>query len=397
MSANPFSLLLNNLGAGINSLLNALPDQVYLKDAQSRFVFVNSATTRLLKLPAAELIGKTDYDLFPRGLADQFFAEEQTLLTSGQPLVNREACITGPAGELRWEVTTKVALRDDAGQIVGLLGINHNITERRQAQEQLNQLNADLARGQVELLAIYEHLKQTQAQIIQAEKLESIGRLAAGIAHEVRNPLATLLMGIGFLEGSLPANLPTTGTVLGDMRDAVNRADAIICELLDFSSPRQLELTDEDVSALADRALLLVRHEVGHHQIEIVREYAPGLPAQRVDRIRIEQVFVNLFMNACHAMPAGGRLTVRTLLERNGVAVAEVRDTGRGIAPEYLGKAFDPFFTTKPAGIGSGMGLAVAKSIMTRHGGDLTLANQPAGGVCARLIFHNNKEVVNGT
>ena len=397
MSANTFSLVLNNLGAGIHSLLNALPDQVYLKDAQSRFVFVNTATTRLLKLPAADLIGKTDFDLFPRGLAEQFFAEEKALLTSGQPLVNREACLTGPAGEVRWEVTTKVALRDDAGQIVGLLGSNHDITERRQAQEHLNQLNTDLARSQVELLAIYEHLKQTQAQVIQAEKLESIGRLAAGIAHEVRNPLATLLMGIGFLEESGPANLPITGTVLGDMRDAVNRADAIICELLDFSSPRQLELTDEDVSALADRALLLVRHEVGHHQIEIVRAYTPGLPAQRVDRIRIEQVFVNLFMNACHAMPAGGRLTVQTLRERNGAVVVEVSDTGRGIAPEYLGKAFDPFFTTKPAGIGSGMGLAVAKSIMTRHGSDLTLANQPAGGVCARLIFHNNKEAVNGT
>ena len=397
MSMNPFSMLLKGPGYGVHSLLNALPDQVYVKDAQSRFVFVNTATAQYLKRPATELIGKTDHDLFHRSLADEFLAEEKGLLTSGLSLVNREVCITDPAVKPRWELTTKVALRDDTGKIVGLIGINRDITARKLAQEQLQQLNTDLARSQVELLEIYEHLKQTQTQLIQSEKLETIGRLAAGIAHEVRNPLATLLMGIGFLEDSLPPNTPVTDVVLNDMRDAVHRADAIICELLDFSSPRQLDLSDEDVSMVAERALVLVRHELGHRQIEIVREFMPGLPAQRVDRIRIEQVFVNLFINAGHAMPEGGRLTVRTLLDKTGAVAAEVCDTGHGVAPENLGKVFDPFFTTKPVGVGSGMGLAVAKSIMTRHGGNLTLVNRPEGGVCARIIFQNKKEAINGT
>ena len=396
MSVKMFSLLPNGPDYGVHSLLNALPDQVYMKDLQSRFVFVNTATARFLNRPAAELIGKTDHDLFPRCLADQFLAEEKTLLTSGRPLVNRETCIADPAAQLRWELTTKVALQDDGGQIVGLLGINRDITDRKLAQEQLQQLNVDLARSQVELLATYENLKQAQTKLIQAEKLETIGRLAAGIAHEVRNPLATLLMGIGFVEDSLPPNTPVTDNVLNDMRDAIHRADAIICELLDFASPRQLDLSDEDVSAVAERALLLVRYELGHQRIEIVRAFTPGLPAQRVDRIRIEQVFVNLFINASHAMPDGGRLTVRTLLSETGAVVAEVCDTGRGIAMENLVKVFDPFFTTKPVGVGSGMGLAVAKSIMTRHGGDLTLANRPEGGVCARIIFQTNKEAGHG-
>ena len=397
MSADPLSLSLTGLGFGTASLLNALPDQVYVKDTQSRFVFVNTATARFMKLPATELMGKTDYDFFPRSLAADFFAEEKKLLTSGLPLVNRESCITDSPSGLRWELTTKVALRDDSGKIVGLFGINCDITERKLAQEQLLCLNADLARSQVELLATYDNLKRAQAQLIQAEKRESIGRLAAGIAHEVRNPLAILSMGLGYLEDSLPPNPPVTATVLGNMRDAILCADAIICELLDFSSPRLLDLTDEDLSKLSDRSLVLVRHELSRRRIEVGCEFAPGLPAQHVDRIRIKEVFVNLFMNAIDAMPDGGRLTVRTFCDKTGAVAAEVSDTGHGIAVEHLGKVFDPFFTTKPVGIGTGMGLAVAKSIMTQHGGNLTLANRPGGGVCARMTFHNNKEADHGS
>ena len=381
----------------MHSLLNALPDQFYVKDTQSRFVFVNTATAQFLNHPVAELIGKTDHDLFPRELADQFLVEEKELLASGVPLVNREACIADPATELRWELTTKVALRDDRGQIVGLLGINRDITDRKRAEKQLQQLNTDLARSQVELLGTYDNLKLAQARLIHAEKLESIARLAAGIAHEVRNPLAIMAMGLGYLEDVVPKNTPATDSVLANMRDSILRADAIICELLDFSSPRVLALTDEDVSHLAERSLVLVRHELNRRQIEVRREFAPGLPAQRVDRIRIEQVFVNLFMNAAHAMPAGGQLTVRTFRGETGAVVAEVSDTGGGIAVQHLEKIFDPFFTTKPVGIGSGMGLAVAKSIMTQHGGNLTLANRTGGGVAARLIFPNEKEADHGS
>ena len=397
MSVNPFSMLLTGPGYGVNALLDALPDQFYIKDTQYRFVFVNTATARFLNYPATELIGKTDHDLFPRSLADQFLAEEKELLTTGQPLVNREACIADPGSPLRWELTTKIALRDDHGQIVGLLGINRDITATKIAHEQLQQLNADLARSQLELLETYENLKRAQAHLVQSEKLEMVGRLAAGIAHEVRNPLAILAMGLGYIESSLPPNQPAADTVLGTMRDAIVRADAIISELLDFSSPRVLDLTGQDVSKLADRSLLLVKHELSRRRIMVVRDYTPGLPVQQLDRIRIEQVFVNLFMNAIHAMPDGGQLTVRIFRKATGSVVAEISDTGPGIPAGLVGKVFEPFFTTKPAGSGTGLGLAVAKSILNQHGGELKVANRPDGGVSACLIFQNKTEANHGT
>ena len=520
MSLDPFSKLLTGPGTGVQSLLDALPDQFYIKDTHCRFVFANTATVRSLQCAAAEVIGKTDLDFLPRSMADDFMAEEKELLASGRPLVNRETFLVDPALKPRWALTTKIALRDDHGQIVGLLGINRDITdhkqaeeklrlqgealaaaanaiiitdyvgvvrwvnpaftkltgyteeemigsnprilksgehgpafyrqmwgtirsgqvwrgdvvnkhkdgrlyteemvitpvrnasqeithfiaikqdvtERKRAQEQLQQLNADLARSQLELLETYENLKRAQAELVQAEKLEIVGRLAAGVAHEVRNPLAIMAMGLGYVEGVLPPNQPTTTAVFENMRDAIVRADAIICELLDFSSPRVLNLTDQDVTKLANRSLLLVQHEVRRRKIEIVREFAPDLPLQRVDRIRIEQVFVNLFMNAIHTMAEGGRLTVRTLRDATGAVVAEICDTGHGISAAHMEKVFTPFFTTKPVGVGTGLGLAVAKGILAQHGGELTVANQPGGGVCARVIFHKtDKEADHGT
>ncbi|MEI6085755.1 MAG: ATP-binding protein [Verrucomicrobiota bacterium] len=371
--------------------LDALPDQVYVKDLASRFVLLNAATARFFNRPPATLVGRTDFDFFPTALAEQFFAEEQALIHSGEAVVNREVQVNDPQGRPRWLLTTKVPLRDGTGEIIGIAGVNHDVSDRKKAAEQLQQLNADLARSQLELLQTYENLKLTQAQLVQAEKLESIGRLSAGVAHEVKNPLAILLMGIGYLEDSVPTGEAATDGVLRDMRDAVERADAIVRELLEYASPRQLETAVVDLNSVVDRALRLVNHELNVRHITVVREAAPQLPGRRIDRIRIEQVFVNLIMNACQAMPNGGTLTVRTSAHDNDVVVA-ILDTGSGIPPEALAKIFDPFFTTKPVGVGTGMGLAVAKQILLQHAGDLELTNRPTGGVQATVTFHNGKE-----
>jgi signal transduction histidine kinase len=152
-----------------------------------------------------------------------------------------------------------------------------------------------------------------------------------------------------------------------------------------------LTTTVEDLNAVINRSLRLVHHEFNVHHITVVREFTTPLPGRSIDRIRIEQVFVNLFMNASQSMAGGGTLTVRTLTRGDDVIV-EVLDTGAGIPTEALAKVFDPFFTTKPVGIGTGMGLAVAKQILLQHSGDISLTNRPTGGVCATVIFHNGKE-----
>ena len=302
-----------------------------------------------------------------------------------------------------------------AGRLL-LVGVERDITERREAEEQLRRANVDLARSREELLKVlgdlrksHDELKAAQLQLIQAEKMQSLGRLAAGVAHDVKNPLAILSMGIDYLGNNnlVPGDVAAT-TVIQDMRDAIQRADRIVRDLLDLSAPSDLTFRPENLSQIIEQSLLLVKHELAGCPIDLVREDSGTLPTVQLDRNKIKQVFVNLLTNAIHAMPTGGRLTVRTLSRilppgevpqdpgarvanpfRTGelVAVAQIQDTGTGIPPDKLSRIFDPFFTTKPTGKGTGLGLTVANKIIELHHGLLDIRNASEGGVCATVMF----------
>ncbi len=277
------------------------------------------------------------------------------------------------------------------------------IAERRRAENRLTQTNEELSESRerlVEALAdlqkSHAELETTQWQLIEASKLESVGRLAAGVAHEVKNPLMTLTMVADYLAQVIPAGEPEAATMLQDMRDAIQRANRVISELLEFSRPGELTLQPEDFHAIADRALSLVKLETTRHHIEVVRQFDAAAPALPLDKNKIEQVLVNIFMNAIQAMPKGGTLTVRTsavLPGRSGLPKlqVEIDDTGPGIPEASLTKVFDPFFTTKPVGQGTGLGLSVARQIVQLHGGTIDLRNRTEGGVRVTIVLNSNQ------
>jgi signal transduction histidine kinase len=242
-------------------------------------------------------------------------------------------------------------------------------------------------------------------QLIQAAKLECIGALAAGVAHEVKNPLQTMLMGLHYLAQNLPANNEGAAWAINDMRDAVTRANSILHGLLELSANTKSEMKLEDLNACFDRSLELLRYELVATQTTVVRQLAVDLPLVPMDRGQMEQVLINLFINALHAMSHRGTLTVTTrtiqwsqelasqehifrqFKSGDTLTVAEVQDTGTGIPENLLPKIFDAFFTTKPVGHGTGLGLAVVKKIVDLHGGAITIRNAPPGGVQVTLIL----------
>jgi len=396
----------------LRAVIDNLPDLVFLKDVEGRYLLDNVAHLRWLGASdMSEVRGRTLFDFVPDDVAEALHQDDLAVCEAGVPKLNQEEHVIDPLGNLRWRLTSKIPWLDDNGKAVGLVCISRDITDRKIAEEQLKAANAELAANKEELLNAVQNLqhahnelRDVQLQLIEAEKMKSIGRLAAGVAHEVKNPLAILKMGIEFLSTQKNED-EHTPTILKEMADALDRADGVIRGLLDFSAPKQLEVKREDLNAIINAALKLVRGEM-KGAFEIERDLTPNLPLLKLDAGKISQVFINLFTNALHAMGEGGILSVRTYAKQltgvganvsdsrsesfrvgQNIVVAEIDDTGSGIPEEKLAKIFEPFFTTKPTGRGTGLGLSVVKTIIDLHGGTIDIRNLHDAGVRVTLMF----------
>lgn len=395
-----------------HSLVESLPQNIFRKDLEGRFTFGNGRFCSEMSKPLDQLVGKSDFDFFPPDLAAKYRADDVMVIESGKPFEVVEEHVT-PTGEKLYVHVIKTPVHDASGKLIGTQGIFWDVTEKFRSEEQLRRAYAELASKEAELLrtmralkASHEELIQAQLQLIQAEKMESVGRLAAGVAHEVKNPLAILLMGLDYLAEPGIRDADSDQDVTRAMRDAVHRADAIIRGLVDFSANRQLDAAPQDLNAMIRRSLLLVKHELTGNHVSLVTDLEPGLPEVLLDGTKVQQVFVNLFINAVQAMPGGGTLTVRTSTRRlteatwdagsrqaerfrvgDYVVIARVEDTGTGIPPDKLHKVFDPFFTTKPTGRGTGLGLTVTRKIIELHHGAISISNREEGGARVTLMF----------
>ncbi|MBI3876503.1 MAG: PAS domain-containing protein [Verrucomicrobia bacterium] len=392
------------------SLVENLPQFILRKDLQGRFTFGNKKFLAELGMTLEQFVGKTDFDFFPRELAEKYQRDDHRVIETGEIFETVEEH-EPPGGGKRYVQVVKTPIRDRDGKAIGIQGIFWDVTERRIAEEQIKKANWELGRSREDLLKAiadlrhkHNELKQAQVQIIQMERMQMVGRLAAGVAHGVKDPLASLSHSLNDL-ASLPAlHEGRAAEVLRDMNDAIQRADAIIVGLLDFSSPAKLELTPASLNEILDDALRSIRGEIKSGKHEIEKEFYAALPPVLADSGKLKQVFVNLLTNALNAMPDGGTLTVRTRLRedrppvipggtgkpdtsflRHGelALVVEIEDTGTGIPPEKLTRIFEPFF----AGKGTGLGLTVTKKIIELHGGTLSIQNRRGAGVRATVLL----------
>ncbi|MDD5692076.1 MAG: PAS domain-containing protein [Candidatus Omnitrophica bacterium] len=272
-------------------------------------------------------------------------------------------------------------MRDNDNNLVGVVGVARDMRQTRA-------LIASLERSTSELRDLYTDLQNTHEMLVQAEKMTAVGQLASGVAHEVRNPLGIMLQGVNYLESRLSNSQEDISETLATLKESVRRADKIIDGLLDFSRFTKLELQQEDINSILENSLVLVRNQFKVENIEIIKELKSGLPGVLADKNKLEQVFINVLLNAVQAMPKGGRITIRSYEKKLGddkndtgkivrdnfrigeqVVIAEFEDTGIGIPEENIGKIFDPFFTTKGPKSGTGLGLSVSRNILQMHKG----------------------------
>jgi signal transduction histidine kinase len=237
------------------------------------------------------------------------------------------------------------------------------------------------------LQALMLDVEQARSRLANSQKLASVGKLAACVAHEIRNPLSSLKMRLFAVTRELGAD-PLYEDDLRVMSEEITRLEEVVSNFLEFARPPRLEPQPCEVSALIDKTLEMVRHRLVEKDITVERSGEGGLPRVLADPGQMRQVFLNLIMNAADAMTDGGRLQIASSLERTeeaGAVVIRVTDSGGGIPPESVGQILEPFFSLKEEG--TGLGLSIAAHIMARHSGSLKLeASSPQGTTFAVSI-----------
>jgi len=257
------------------------------------------------------------------------------------------------------------------------------IDDLKEAQEELQNSANELSQKVKEKT---EELKQSQAHLFQSEKLAGIGQLAAGIAHEIRNPLGIMATSLYYLNDVLSEKSKNVKKHFQIIQSEINRCEAIISNLLQFSHKSEKELEVIDVNGVLSITLSLVEKDFFAKDIKLTKKLEQR-PAIRANMDEIKQVFLNLILNATQAMPNGGRLEIATSVTENQRVRIKIADSGIGIRQRHLSKIFDPFFTTKAPGEGTGIGLTLVHAIIERSGGTIQVESQDGKGTTFIIEF----------
>lgn len=345
----------------LENLLENANDVIYTLDTEQRFTYVNSKVSGW-GYQKEDLIGRPYLSLLSKRHRGRRL--KSTLDIGAKQVYEVEVlCKTG---ETRTVTVSVSPLCDVQGRIHGVLGIARDITET----------------------------KQLEQQIRRSEKLASVGKLAAGVAHEINNPLGGILNCIyNFRKGALsPARQEE---YLASIEDGLRRVQKIVRQLLDFSQQHEPEFSPANINDVVERVLVLTEHALAARKIGLDKQLQRDLPALMVDRHMMEQVLMNLVLNAVQAIKDGGAIIIRTRT-RDGDCEVTVEDTGCGIPAHVLPHIFDPFFTTKGTGEGTGLGLSVSLGIVERHGGRIFVDSEVGKGsvftVCLPLSNDQSAE-----
>jgi PAS domain S-box-containing protein len=373
------------------SIMENIPDQVYLKDTTSRFVSMNPAAARFFGAPSADaMAGKTDGDFFSCELAAQFRKEEQDLMHGQQDAcVNREAAVTGADGQTRWVLTTKVCVRDAAGHATGVLGINRDITARKQAEEMLKEYQAHLE----ELVT-----ERTAELQLANERLEALDRKRAqfvsNVSHELKSPLAGLQLALRNMQTGVICPYPDRHcrSYLERMQQIGLRMQQTVEDILDMSrndaGTLRLGCVRTPFSALVERVVDMLQLQMDELSLQVAVTIPDGPSFVECDRQRIERVLLNLLGNAIKFTSEGGeiRIALRTDDGTPGVLTLDVEDDGIGILPEHLPHIGERYFQGNHSPSGTGLGLSISRESLELHGGTLSLTSPPPGKTKGTLV-----------
>ena len=483
----------------LNRLISAIPDVVYFKDRESRFIRINEGFARRFGLgdPSAA-VGKTDFDLFGSEHASQAFADEQRIIATGQAIIDTEEREDWKDGRVTWVSSTKMPLLDKNGRIIGIMGLSRDITERKRAEESLRllgsaleqaedsihitdaqldlpgprimfvnpaftkmtgytaeevlgktprllqgartdkavrgRLRAALTRGEgfhgevinyrkdgtefhaeihigpirdgkgaithyVSIKRDITERRRFEERLFQSQKMETVGKLAGGVAHEFNSIMTAILGQSELMLFDLPEGNPLRKSA-SEIHHAADRAAILTRQLLAYGRKQMLQPDVLDLNTVLAGMENTLRHIAGR-DVDVHIAASTGPKLVKADPGQIEQVIVNIVMNAAEAMPHGGKLTLETAeafldqqyvsrfadLKAGNFVMVAITDTGAGMSETVKARVFEPFFTTKEVGKGTGLGLATCHGIIKQSDGHINVYSEPGRGATFKIYL----------
>jgi two-component system sensor histidine kinase HydH len=347
---------LQDTSAFANEMVSSLPVGLIATDNLGKIVYFNGAAENITGIQFDVARGKKTNEIFPKNWCDL-----EEYLDKGDTFLEEEMECVFPDGKVVPVSLSATRIINESGRLVGNLIILRDVGEIRQLQEEIRR----------------------------KEKLAALGSLAAGVAHEIRNPLSSIKGMASYFESKFIKGSDDR-EVAGVLIKEVERLNRVISELLNFASPSELKLRRMDINDVIEHSVRLVQSDAQNKNIKIKWTKSKNLPHLLIDEDRLSQCLLNLYINAMHAMDKGGVLTIKSLLDANKNVKVEVADTGKGIGTDDLQKIFDPYFTTKSSG--TGLGLAIVHKIIEAHSGRILIRSIPGKGTVFTLIIpiHSN-------
>lgn len=334
------------------NVVESMADGLISLDREGRIVTLNRQAVEILGSERERIEGRNITELLGDGVAEILGPPEERSLVRDREMEIRK----GPDVKIPLSLSA-APLKDDAGQEMGSVLLIRDLRE----------------------------IRDLQRKVRRSERLASLGRLAAGVAHEIRNPLSSIRGFAQYFVKRFHGQIEEEGYASVMVKE-VDRLNRVITELLEFAGPKEPRREPNALEDIADHALKLLAPDLVARKVEVFKEYEPGLPAVWVDRDQISQVFLNLLLNAIESMEGGGE--IRLTLRRCGpppAVLAAIADTGAGIPADDMEKVFEPFFSRKRKG--TGLGLAIVHQIIESHGGEIRVESSQGRGTTFRMTL----------
>jgi PAS domain S-box-containing protein len=360
------------------AILDNITDMAWLKDRDSKFIAVNEPFAKACGSSIEDIIGKQDLDVWPREVAEKYIADDKEVMLSGKRKVVTEPLFSID-GQMSWIETIKTPIFNDKKEVIGTTGISRDVTDRKNAEEELKKA--------------YVELKETQHRLIQAEKFSALGKFSSAFAHEIKNPLGIVLNGVEYLEMKLKDQGADVKEDLDIIKRSTLRADGIIKKLLKFARPSEVKLEKIKPNDLINDTLPFLKYSSPQGEIKINTELSKEPMVVNVDKNQMQQAIINMVLNAAEAMARGGEITIRAYKQEQSefyfaqpACVIEISDNGPGITEENMSKLFEPFFTTKSEK-GTGLGLFITKLIIDNNKGNISIDSRLGRGTAVKIIL----------